>query len=622
MVENAAVMSDMLLLAEPHPAYIPATRAAASLEPAAADLTDANVEAHDPAMPAGFRRRHGRMERCVLTKDGTEQWLPFCSPLRVLAQEHGFDGRGWGLRVEVEDPNGKRHEVTIPRSVVLEGGAALRQRLSDVGLDMPATAAARSALTAFLGEAKPRRRIVAANKIGWNGRAFVLPDESFGIHDGTEVAFHCSFGEHRFRQSGTLEDWQKNVALPCRSNTRLQLALCVGIAAPLAKLVAAEGGGVHLVGRSSTGKSTALFVAGSFWGGGGARANLRPWRSTAAALESLAHGHSDTALMLDEIGQADARDVHTLAYSLANSQGKLRSNGNGGKYIGAEWRLSFVSTGEVTLAQKFAEGGRRPYAGQAVRIIDIGLPDAGMGLFERLPEGCPSPAAFATQLRQASTASYGTACRPFLRQLVEHQEAVADALRDFIARFVAAHCPPTADSQVHRVAERMALYACAGEIGIGMNILPWGEGEATAAVAACFQSWLQMRGHIGQAELHMAVAQLQELVQHHACQHLDLWHRNRPGRAPYVEVRVADRWGFRSIGRDGAPEFWLNAHGWQQVSAGCPNSYAVAQEMIRLGLLERARDGKSSVLVAPPGLPKGRYYHITPGTPADDEATE
>jgi hypothetical protein len=42
----------------------------------------------------------------------------------------------------------------------------------------------------------------------------------------------------------------------------------------------AEGGGVHFKGASSTGKSTALHVAGSVWGGGDTNGYIRSWRST------------------------------------------------------------------------------------------------------------------------------------------------------------------------------------------------------------------------------------------------------------------------------------------------------------------------------------------------------
>lgn len=43
---------------------------------------------------------------------------------------------------------------------------------------------------------------------------------------------------------------------------------------------------------------------------------------------------------------------------LANGQGKARANKEGNAKAIREWRLSFLSTGELTLADKIAEDGQ------------------------------------------------------------------------------------------------------------------------------------------------------------------------------------------------------------------------------------------------------------------------
>lgn len=64
---------------------------------------------------------------------------------------------------------------------------------------------------------------------------------------------------------------------------------------------------------------------------------------------------------------------------LANGQGKARANKEGNAKAIQEWRLSFMSTGELTLADKIAEDGRgQAMAGQAVRMLDIPA-DGGTG---------------------------------------------------------------------------------------------------------------------------------------------------------------------------------------------------------------------------------------------------
>jgi uncharacterized protein (DUF927 family) len=49
------------------------------------------------------------------------------------------------------------------------------------------------------------------------------------------------------------------------------LAISAAFAGPLLNLIDAESGGFHLRGASSIGKTTALVLAGSVWGGGGVK---------------------------------------------------------------------------------------------------------------------------------------------------------------------------------------------------------------------------------------------------------------------------------------------------------------------------------------------------------------
>ena len=78
---------------------------------------------------------------------------------------------------------------------------------------------------------------------------------------------------------------------------------------------------------------------------------------------------------------------------LANGSGKARASKNGAARSRHEWRLLFLSAGEVGLAQHIREAGKKAKAGQTVRLVDIPA-DAGQGygLFDTL-HGCASGAA-------------------------------------------------------------------------------------------------------------------------------------------------------------------------------------------------------------------------------------
>ena len=114
-----------------------------------------------------------------------------------------------------------------------------------------------------------------------------------------------------------------------------------------------DSGGFHWRGDSSCGKTTALRVAASVYGG---PAYLQRWRATDNALEAVAAQHCDGLLILDELAQVDPRTAGECAYMLANETGKSRSTRTGQTRQRLTWRLLFLSAGEIGLAAHMAEG--------------------------------------------------------------------------------------------------------------------------------------------------------------------------------------------------------------------------------------------------------------------------
>ncbi len=278
--------------------------------------------------------------------------------------------------------------------------------------------------------------------------------------------------EDPYRTGGDLKSWQEGIAMMATGNSRLAFAVSAAFAGPLLYPCEAEGGGFHFRGGSSIGKTTALQVAGSVWGG---RDFIRTWRATSNGLEGVAMMHCDTLLLLDEMGQAEGREVAATAYMLANGQGKTRAARNGAARRPARWRAIFLSTGELGLADKIAEDGRgrRAAAGQEVRIVDIPADaGAGLGIFEDL-HGFPSADAFARHLKSVAAEHFGQASNAFLARLTADFDAIAPKVKTFAERFTAKHCPANADGQVSRVCARFALVAAAGEMATAFGVLPW-----------------------------------------------------------------------------------------------------------------------------------------------------
>jgi len=190
----------------------------------------------------------------------------------------------------------------MPKSLMGGSGDAYRAELLDMGLDI-APGKGKQRLETLLSLWHPRSCARCVSRIGWHGRRFILPDIVFGSEAGEAVILQAERVDNPFQTMGTLAEWQEAIGRYCVGNSRLVLAVATALAAPLLYLAGAESGGLHLVGGSSLGKTTALDVAGSVCGGGGVRGYVLQWRATANGLEGVAAAHCDALLCLDELSQ-------------------------------------------------------------------------------------------------------------------------------------------------------------------------------------------------------------------------------------------------------------------------------------------------------------------------------
>jgi putative DNA primase/helicase len=348
---------------------------------------------------AGIRQLpNGSLEYRVDANDGSARWLPLSSPIRVLALTRDGDNRNWGRLVEVRDADGRFHRWAMPAANLASlRGDDYRQALLSLGAQLahgPVAANALhrylSAIVDFEGRSLPRARGVT--RLGWHGDCFVLPDRALG---GTDLVVYNTSSEIRaaVRMKGSLEEWQRRTAKPAERNSRVVLSFSAAFAAPLLGPLQIEGAGVHFRGPSSIGKTTALIVAGSVWGGpralGEVNGYKQSWQATANAIEGLAQAHCDLPLCLDELSLVRGEDAARVSYQLSSGIGRGRATKTGMPAPRLDWRVFLISTGEIGLADKIADARtpQRQMAGQAVRFIDLAA-DAGtgFGVFDHAPE--------------------------------------------------------------------------------------------------------------------------------------------------------------------------------------------------------------------------------------------
>ncbi|HJA78199.1 MAG TPA: DUF927 domain-containing protein [Candidatus Desulfovibrio intestinavium] len=557
-------------------------------------------------MPEGYRLvpegRGAGLYKQETTADGDVKETRLGPPLFVRGMTRDAEGNDWGLLLEWHDPDGLLHRWAMPLELLnRQGGEWYGQLASGGWLGLPGC---RSKVAAFLLAVRPHKRVRCVPRVGWSDGAYVLPDAVYagngGAATGESVVLQSAGHGGLYTTAGTLEGWQEMARL-CVGNSRLTFALCAAFAGALLKLAGLEGGGFSLEGGSSSGKTTALQVAASVWGG---PAHVRAWRTTDNGLEGLAALHNDGLLVLDEVGQASGRTLAEAAYMLANAAGKSRSGRDGGLRRAHSWRLLFLSSGEVGLADKLAESGLKARAGQEVRFI--GLPVEKSMLSEW--HGLPSAGAVANRIKALAEQHYGHAGRAFLRFTAFEMTQIEESIRPDIDELVESLCPADADGQVRRVAQRFALVDVAGNLAQLAGVIPM-ELDPKGSVEACFRDWLAVRGGAGAAEDTAILRQVRLfLEQHGASRFQDLDTEQGHG--------VINRAGFRGRGRDGRTEYLILPEAFRaEVVTGISHRRAAA--VLRNAGWLRSNDEKSSTLRTLPELGRRRVYCIT--LPDDEE---
>jgi len=531
--------------------------------------------------------------------------IHICGALEIAAQTRDDAGASWGRLLEWKDSDGRQHHWAMPMALLAGDGGEIRAYLLDRDCYVSPTAQGRGKLLDFLATTTVDARAFAVSQVGWIGRVFVLPDRTIGDRPEHRVIYQGADAiDHPYRRVGNLEAWKRNVARYGIGNSRIAVAFATAFVGPLLALLGEEGGGINLRGPSSIGKSTALFAAGSVWGG---PSFVRQWRATSNGLEGACLQHSETFLPLDELAQLDPREAAAVAYMLANGLGKARATRTGSLRSPAKWRVFFLSSGEISLADlagRDARGTQRSAAGQEIRILDCEADaGAGLGLFETLHD-VASGEALARLIKEGAAKDYGLAGPAFVEGIIANFDGLAHATKNDIDQFVSENVPAGANGQVARAARRFGLIAAAGELAVRLDVLPWPNGEATTACATVFRQWLAGRGGTGSAEDREAIAKVRGFLEMHGGSRFETI-------ADEDSPRIINRAGFWRETEDGR-EYLFLAETWRtEVCAGMDAS-RVAKVLAANGMLRKDTGGKNSITVnLPAGIGKTRCYAVS-----------
>lgn len=539
-------------------------------------------EAKEQMLPAGFEIKGDRL--CVWELVGRgdnarQELVPISSPVQVLAETSDEHGRGYGRLLEWQDSAGRTRQWAMPvRSLVPRNGEEVFTALLDAGLPFIELGHKRK-LAEYLMACQPERRITCVERTGWHGNAYVLPQGAIGPDAEGVILQTAGYASSDFTERGTLVEWQQGVAALAVGNSRLCFALSLAFAAPLLALVGMEGGGFHLKGESTDGKTTIMKAAASVYGHPDRYSQT--WRATGNAIEGIASRRNDALLCLDELGELDGKEAGQVAYMLANGQGKGRSKQDGELRERKAWRLLFLSTGELSLEDHAASAGQRTQAGMEVRTIQIPSDTGHHGAFEWL-HGMEGGRIFADTLKANAERQHGTAFRALVEGLALDLDTHRERLANEITHLASELTPKGAGNQVGRAINRFALVAAAGELATRLGVTGWPEGEAIRAARVCLKAWLVERGHLGNKEDAATLEQVRGFVTAHQYTRFADWLD--------ANHRPANMVGYRKAGSDGV-SFFVLPPGWGEITKGRDPKRA-AHLCLEAGYLLTGKDKK------------------------------
>ena len=341
--------------------------------------------------------------------------------------------------------------------------------------------------------------------------------------------------------AGTLAEWVLGVAPARGASMAFRAVMAASFASPLVALLGVQTFIVYLWGRSRSGKTPTLKVAGSVWGDPteGADSYFRTFADTPKGIVRAAALLHDVPVIVDELqskgspgGQGTKRQiVEDLLYSLSLGHERGALNSDRSMMRAGSWRSLTIATGEIPIV------GDSTQQGAANRTLELNAEPFG-------------DVRAAQAMHHLVAAQHGTAGRAFVAALRRNDRDFYamqfSALRDTVCAMAPGH-PQGDNVAVLAFADALAEFYVfspgrewRGCVEGACELARWALGNSTGAAAGdtdlkaiqYLAEWLvRNRIHFDSS------AESDRLERFGAYEE----HRDRPGMAWYVFSSVLDR---------------------------------------------------------------------------------
>jgi putative DNA primase/helicase len=512
------------------------------------------------------------------------QWIDVGNHITAIAEADSVNGGERSLVLEFCDQESDLKTIVFDKGYFFEDGNTSLKRLARENYKLTNRKNKEKLLDYLytLGQGLPIIRITPVT--GWHGRTYVGAIKSYGMDDIRWKDINPPRDEKLPMITGNLADWIKGVAQPSHSNSRAMVAIGMGLAGCLVRILDLESGGLHFWGDSGSGKTTIGKIACSVTGHG----KLYQWRSTPNGMEAVFRASNDNLMPMDELTKDMGRYLAEIIY-MVNGQGKNRMKRDTSLAGAGDWSLLLFSTGEISSIALMESIGESVKAGQEVRFVDIqAAPIGGLGCFETAHG--QDPGDMCLSIEQSCKANSGVALDTFITKLqsirAEGWEQKQRSIVEALANDLAAEAKTPA---IRRIARRFAVIKLALDLACVWDILPWEPADNWWAVHKLFGEWLTGRGGDGSIEIKKACDRIRTTLVTHEFS-------NRIGKFPDNEGRpTGELLALRVADIDGTTSrLYVHPATFREVLCKGVNHKEVTAELQSRGWLEESDgDGRA-----------------------------
>jgi hypothetical protein len=426
-----------------------------------------------------------------MKRSSQESISPNDPPIRSLRDQ---DGRGV---FEITQGSCRAYIYLSQLGAVAQPHNELARILSSQGVNVITLERRRALLTRLSIATDFSGSVVIAHRPGW------VTDTIYALGCGTvydsgeltgdvAILFQTSA---RFSTNGSLKHWLADIGTLLDGQKLLQTLCGFSLAAPLLRPFGAtadvsENFGLELAGGSSLGKTTALRVATSLWGGDNDRglSFLLSWNVTDNGLEHMMIAQSDNVLAIDDAtllgpdrrGRVSRRKNQVMRMSA----GKPKTRFGDVKQEQPSRFTMLSSSNDYQMTFDLQDRHTDEAASVRMSKIDVFSP---LGVLDQ--PGAGGPADTISRLNELASAHHGYAGRQFMQRLTRARATNEQALKRFITLMVgkfreAAGYQNLAPTD-KRVCNQFALVYAAEHLAERFALRPtsWGKpGEATLMV--------------------------------------------------------------------------------------------------------------------------------------------